>query len=129
MNHGLVQRTVVCKSKAENLMRHRIVRVVLENVAKENVSIVPTAQLNAREDGEHKKDADRESTQQTLPEGAVCRPIGGPPGKHHKDSHQGDIGVAVRHGLTALLNQANHRYQRAEIPEPAYGEEWLALDS
>ena len=44
---------------------------------------------------------------------------GRPPDQHHEDADQRQVGVAIGPRLLADLDQADHRHQHAEVPEPA----------
>ena len=46
--------------------------------------------------------------------------IGDAPGQHDEQADVGDVGVAVGVGLLADLDDADHRHQGADVPEPAH---------
>jgi hypothetical protein len=48
-------------------------------------------------------------------------PIGDQPGQHQKQAKERDVSVAIRHGLSAHLDQPDHRDKTAQEPEPSDG--------
>src|SRR5258708_29375362 len=66
-----------------------------------------------------KEYANRSHTQGLLKKSAAHAPFCRAPHNHDKYCDQRNINIAVCHGLSANLNEPNHRNQCAQVPTPA----------
>src|SRR5712691_5274058 len=119
MRSGFVESSEICESCPEVVMGNSILWRVFEDIAKQNKVIVPQIYLTTCNKRKSKECANCNRSQGMLEKSAAQGPFCRTPHDHDEYCNQGDIGIAVCHGLAPHLNKPNHRNQCAQVPAPA----------
>ena len=91
-----------------------------DGMAEQRRAVLPEGQLPGGQDDAGGYNCAGRRPQQARSARPACRRISCGPREHDKHADQRHIAVAIGHGLLTDLHEANHRHQRAKIPEPSH---------
>ena len=85
-------------------------------------TVLPVRYLPPRNHGQSGKHCHRTRSKNNASVPLLCKKLSCAPGDDDKQPYERHVCIAVGHSLQPHLHQPNHRYERSEIPQPAYGE-------
>jgi len=118
MSHGFFHAILLFKSGAQIVMRHMIIGSDFKSMFKKLGAVFPISRLFP---GRYYQNCKKEASQRGKPysfKPPSRRKFGNAPGNDDRYTDKRNICIPVCHGLSAHLNQPDHRHKNAYVPQP-----------